>query len=80
MLFFFISVEGELSSVTGLIYPGTDLILTCKPPGNSTGLKWTLNNNALQPLDKYVINNSMLIVKNASPSDSGTLIKDSVLK
>lgn len=38
MIPFFISVEGDLSSVQGLIYPGTDLTLTCNPPENFT---WT---------------------------------------
>ncbi|TSM12545.1 Adhesion G protein-coupled receptor F5 [Bagarius yarrelli] len=64
------SVEGELITITGNIYPGTNLKLICKPPQNNS-LTWTLDDIQIKPSDKYEINNTVLTVRNAVSSDSG---------
>ncbi|XP_060751870.1 adhesion G protein-coupled receptor F5-like [Tachysurus vachellii] len=64
------SVEGNLTNISGNIYPGTDLKLTCNPPETNV-INWNLNGIQLKQSDKYVINNIELTVKNAGPTDSG---------
>ncbi|XP_060751871.1 adhesion G protein-coupled receptor F5-like [Tachysurus vachellii] len=64
------SVEGTLTNISGNIYPGTDLKLTCNPPETNV-INWNLNGIRLKQSDKYVINNTELTVTNAGPTDSG---------
>lgn len=63
-------MKDGLYESNNIIYPGTNLTLTCKTPVNN-GIKWTMNGNELQPSDKYVFNEIELTVNNATPSDSG---------
>ncbi|KAF5890130.1 adhesion G protein-coupled receptor F5-like, partial [Clarias magur] len=58
------SVKDRLYTTSGNIYPGTNLTLTCKPPGNNS-LTWTLNGGPLPQ------SNNILELNNASPSDTG---------
>lgn len=54
------------------IYPGQNLTLTCNTTVNNA-IKWTMNGNELKNSDRHLIKQNVLIVKNATPEDSGKL-------
>lgn len=68
----YISVPGDLRQINDTIYPGEELLLYCKPLQNYT-VQWTMDGGFLSNSTKYQIidNNTTLIVKNTSLSDSG---------
>ncbi|XP_046717588.1 adhesion G protein-coupled receptor F5-like isoform X3 [Silurus meridionalis] len=64
------SVNGGLYNMTGYIYPGKDLLLTCSPP-ESNSINWYFGDINLQSSNQYEIIQNKLNVKDASDSVSG---------
>lgn len=77
-------MHGSVSVADGLykskdqIYPGQNLTLTCKTPVNNT-VMWTRNGIVIKESDRYIIDQTVLIVKNITPDDSGKLKITSML-
>lgn len=69
---FCVSVADGLYKSNDQIYPGQNLTLICNTTANNN-IKWTRNGIELKESDRYIIHQTVLIVKNTTPDDSGKL-------
>ncbi|KAL7872073.1 hypothetical protein SRHO_G00070560 [Serrasalmus rhombeus] len=66
--------NGLYDTSNGNIYPGKNMVLTCKPPASSTGgISWSFNDYSLGSSTKYQISTDgkTLTVTSTSDQDSG---------